>query len=712
LDPLHSTSWHRVAELRPRVSAGVRFHRHHYRGEAWFVVQNPATRRVHRLTPAAYALLALMDGTRTAQEVWELAAARMGDDAPTRDEAVWLLGLLYTADVLRCDVAPDTAELLRRVESEAGRERLGRRNPIAFRVPLLDPDAFLGRIDPWVRPVFSRAGALAWCAVVLAAGLTALRHGPELAAAGRSLLEPEGLLALWLAYPLVKALHELGHALAVKRWGGEVHELGILFLVFVPLPYVDASAASVHPEKHRRMLVAAAGIAVELFLAALGTFVWVAAEPGLVREVAYAVMVLGGVSSVLFNGNPLLRFDGYYVLADALEIPNLASRANRYAGALARRHVLGQRGAELPETAPGEAAWLVGYAVASFAYGMAVLLGIAFFLAGRFFALGVALALATLALRVALPLARHIARVVADPALGERRGRALAGGAGALAAVGLLLFALPLPLRTRSEGVIWLPERSHVRAGAEGFVEEVLAAPHAVVREGEPLIRVRDPSIVARVRVLEGERRELELRLHALTGESRVRAEIEQERLAEAQAELSRARERAGEVTIRAPTGGVFVLAGGDDLVGRYVHQGEVVAYVVDLATATARVVVSQEDVALVRERTTAAWIRRVREVGTVLPARVTREVPAATDRLPTPALGTAGGGRIGVDPTDPDGLRTLEPVFHFDLALLEEVPIRVAGDRVYVRFDHGAEPLAYRAYRSVRRAFLSRIGV
>ena len=712
MDPLYSPSWYQVAELRPRVSRQVRFHRHEYRGEVWYVVQNPTGGRVHRLTPAAHALVGLMDGERTTQEIWELVVARLGDDAPTQDETLCALGLLYVADVLRCDVPPDTTALFRRIQREENRERWRKLSPIAFRMPLFDPDAFLSRWQHWARPLFSRTSAWVWCAVVLAAGISAVKHGPELAAAGRSLFEPASLIALWFVFPVVKALHELGHGFAVKRWGGEVHEMGILFLVFMPLPYVDASAASAFPEKRRRMAVGAAGIAVELFLAATATFVWITVEPGLVRHVAFAVMLVSGVSTLFFNGNPLLRFDGYYVLADAIEIPNLASKGNQYLGALARRWILGLRHTQLRETTPGEPAWLVSYAVASFAYRITVLVSIALYLAGRFFLVGVALALAVLVARIVLPLLRHFSYVLTDPVVGERRGRALAGTLGLVAAAGVLVFGLPIPLHTRSEGVIWLPERSHIRAGAEGFVTEVLAEPHRVVLKGEPLIRTRDAPIEARVQALEAEQRELALRVLALSQENRVQTEIAQDRLADTEAALARARERAGEVLIRSPTEGVFVLAGGEDLVGRYVQQGEVVAYVVDLAAATARVVVPQEDVALLRERTEATWVRLAHDLGTVLPARITRQVPAATDRLPTRALGTAGGGRLAVDPMDPDGLRTIERTFQFDLALPEDAAIRVAGERVYVRFDHGAEPLAQRAYRALRRLFLRQLGV
>ncbi len=712
MESLTSPSWYHVATLRPRLSAQVRFHRHVYRGEVWYVIQNPTTGRVHRLTPSAHALVMAMDGERTSQEIWDAALAELGDDAPTQEETIWVMGLLYMADVLRCGVPPETAEMFQRAQERDEEERRSKLNPISFRVPLLDPDEFLTRWEPWVAPCFSRGGVVLWCIVVAAAGLLALARAPELVAGARSLLEPQSLVALWFAYPIVKALHELGHAFGVKRWGGEVHEIGILFLVFMPVPYVDASASSVFVGKRRRMAVGAAGIAVELFLAAFALLVWLAVEPGWVRHVAYAVMLVGGVSTLLFNGNPLLRFDGYYVLADWLEIPNLSSKASQYLGAVSKRVLLGLRQVQLPDSTPGEAPWLLGYAVASFVYRTLVLFGIAIYLASDFFIVGVVLAVATLILRIVFPLLRQLSFVLTDPTVGERRGRALVGSLGLLTVVGTLLLALPVPLRTRADGVIWLPERSHVRAGADGFVEAVLVTPHTRVEVGQPLIQTRDPSIEARVLSLSARARELRLRFLALDRIDRVAADSARARLEDAEAELQRARERADDVLMRSPTDGVFVVADGRDLLGRYVRQGEVVAYVVDLATATARVVVRQEDAAVLRERTSAVWVRLDHDLGTVLRAEIAREVPAATDRLPTPALGTAGGGPFAVDPMDPDGLKTLDRVFQFDLALPRGTVLPAAGERVHVRFDHAAEPVAQRAYRSLRLLFVRRLGV
>jgi putative peptide zinc metalloprotease protein len=152
-------------------------------------------------------------------------------------------------------------------------------------------------------------------------------------------LAPQNLLLLWFVYPLVKAIHELGHAYATKIYGGEVHEIGVMFLVFVPVPYVDASASSSFPDKRQRMAVGAIGIGVEMLLAAVAVFVFAHATIGLVHAIAYNVILIGGVSTILFNGNPLLRFDGYYVLSDLLDVPNLGPRANAYVGYLAQRRL-------------------------------------------------------------------------------------------------------------------------------------------------------------------------------------------------------------------------------------------------------------------------------------------------------------------------------------------------------------------------------------
>ena len=360
-DSLFSPSWYRVAELKPRLRSHVEIHRHEYRGRLWYVLQDHAGGRSHRLTPAAYRLVGLMDGVRTVEQLWQLTDAQVSDAAPTQDEVIRLLGQLHAADALICDAPPDGQELFRRFQRHQ-RMRWKQRlwTPLAVRLPLFDPDRFLERGLPLVRPLFTGYGVGIWLAVVATGIILAGVHWTDLTQniVDRA-LTPQNLLLLWLVYPVVKALHELGHGFAVKIYGGEVHEIGIMFLVLIPIPYVDASAASGFRGKYRRMTVGAIGIAVELFLGSLALFVWLNAEPGAVHAVAYNIMLISGVSTLLFNGNPLLRFDGYYVLADGLEIPNLGTRSNKFLGYLAQRYLFGTRDAESPANTFGEKVWFV-----------------------------------------------------------------------------------------------------------------------------------------------------------------------------------------------------------------------------------------------------------------------------------------------------------------------------------------------------------------
>ncbi|MBW2270740.1 MAG: peptidase M50 [Deltaproteobacteria bacterium] len=713
-ESLLSSSWYRVAQLKPRRSSQTRLHRHHYRGQRWYVLQNQSTGRCQLLTPSAQLLIGLMDGERTTQEIWDEAARQLGDDCPTQDETIRVLGTLYSADSLRCDISPDTAETFRRTQRRDASERRRRLlQPLSLRFPLFDPDVFLERWVGFVRPLFSVYGALAWCVVVGAALVLGASHWTELTQdAGSRLLSGQSLLVLWIAYPCVKALHEFGHGFAAKVWGAEVHEMGIMFLVLMPVPYVDASAANVFSDKRMRMVVSAAGIGVEVFLAALALLVWLAVEPGLVRSVAYSIIWISGASTLLFNANPLLRFDGYFILSDWIEIPNLSARSNQYLGYLVQRNVFGLNQVRCPVNAPGEARWFLVYGIAAFVYRVLIIFGIALFIAGKFFILGVLLALLSLGMQVIAPAVRQISSVLSSPRFGEKRLRIVATSAGVILGLSGALLLLPVPLYTTARGVVWLPERAQVRAGADAFVTRVLVDSNARVEAGDPVVVAHDPLLEARVAVLEAELRALRARHYDERITDLAKAQLTEEEILTVEASLARALEQAREVVIRSPEQGQLVLPHADDLLGRFVKQGEIVGYVIGAGEPTARVVLSEADVELVRERTKAVEVRLARRIADVQAARIERVVPAATRRLPSRALGTAGGGEWAVDSSDPEGLRTLVPVFELDLALPETSGPGAIGEAVYVRFDHGLEPLALRAYRGVRRLLLSRLSV
>ncbi len=709
----NSPSWYRVAALKPRLKPNAQIHRQLFRDELWYVLEDHASGRYHRFSPAANQIIGLMDGNRTVQEIWDLAERRMGEDVPSQDEVVRLLAQLHGADVLHSDVPPDLDELSRRQEIFRYKTLLQSiRSPLAIRFPLLDPDRFLGASLGVVRPLFSWSGFALWFAMVAAGIVLAGMYWTDLTKdITDRVLSIDNLVVLFFVFPVVKALHEMGHGYATKIWGGEVHEMGIMLLVLMPIPYVDASASSAFRDKRRRMVVGAAGIMVETFIAALAMVVWINIEPGIVRAIAYNVMLIAGVSTLIFNGNPLLRFDGYYIFADWLEIPNLGARSTSYLGSLIRRNLFGVKEAPSP-TAPSERAWLVFYAVASFIYRMFVMVGIVLFVATKFFFIGVILAIWAGILMFVLPLTKNAAFLFTSPRLRENRPRALAVTGLVLGVLGGAFFFAPTPHGTLAEGVVWVPDKAKVSAATNGFVATVLATPNEWVEEGTPLIVMEDPIHLARVRVFEAQLKEFEVKYTAEKVRDRVEAAITGERIKQTKERLLNAREHVRNLVIRSSATGIFLLPNPDDLTGRFMRKGELLGYVVNFEQLTVRVVVTQSDIDLVRRRTQRVDVRLAERIAEVIPATVTREVPAALDRLPSVALGTAGGGVIPIDPSGKGGDVALQKVFQFELALPATARVKQVGGRVFVRFDHGSEALAWQVYRSVRQMFLSKFNV
>ena len=711
---LFSPSWYRVAELKPRLRSHARIHRQHFRGQLWFVLQDQASGRYHRLTPAANLVISLMDGKRSVQEIWDLACSRLDEDGLTQDETIRLLAQLHRADVLHGDIPPDLTEMSERADKQRRRKlMLSMLNPLAVRLPLIDPDKFLAATFPLVRPLFTWFGALLFLGLFGTAVVLAGIHWADLTEnITDRILAAESLLLLVVTYPFVKALHELGHGYAVKNWGGEVHEMGILFLVLMPVPYVDASASAAFREKWRRALVGSAGIFVELLLASVALLVWLQVESGLVRAFAFNVMLIGGVSTLLFNGNPLLRFDGYYVLADLLEIPNLGHRANRYIGYLIQRYLFGATEAASPVTAAGERFWFVSYGLAAFVYRLFIMVAIILFVATKFFVIGVLLAVWSCLLMYGLPLAKGLWFLLTGPSLRQCRGRALSVTLGAVGVLAAILLAIPIPYGTVTEGVVWAPGDALIHARTKGLIAEVLAEPNGAVSRGDPLIRMEEPFLAAQVSVLEAEVRELELRYTATSVDDRVEAKIVREQLKHARAELALNRQRAEDLLVRSPSDGTFILPRAADLPGHFVNKGETLAYVMDFSRPTVRVIVTQDVIDLVRQRTRAIGVRFAERVNQVFQAEIGLEMPSATDQLPSVALSTMGGGQVTMDPSGPGGAKTLEKLFLLELHLDSSVQISTVGGRVYVRFDHGPEPVAWRLYRNVRQLFLRRFNV
>jgi putative peptide zinc metalloprotease protein len=711
---IFSSSWHSVAELKPRLVPQARVHRHVYRSQVWYVVQDQTGGRYHRLSPGAYALVKGMDGARSVQTLWELANTGGEGDACTQNEVVDLLVQMHGADLLQVDSVPDSVALFQRYNKKRiATLKQWLLNPMSLKLPLVDPNNFLSRWAPSLVWLFSPAGALLWLTAVLPALFLAGQHWSELTNnLSDNVLSSSNLMVMVLVFPVVKLLHELGHGFTTKVWGGAVHEMGLMFLVFAPVPYVDASSSAAFLSKYKRAIVAAAGMLVELFLAALALYVWLLIEPGVVRAMAFNVMVVAGISTLAVNGNPLLRYDGYYILSDLIEIPNLGQRGQKYLVYLWDRYVFGAYDAAPVHETKSERLWLFCYTPLAWLYRTFVTVSIILVIGGKFFIFGTLLALWGGFKLVAMPLWAAYKHVTGSPNLRRRRKAALLASLSILAGLWLLGFVLPMPLYTKAEGVVWLPDQAILRAGGNGFFRRWLVTPGVKVKKSMPLYVLEDDLLFTELAVATAKVKETQAKYDAEQFSDPTKAVVSFRQLQGEQEKQAQLEKRAESLIGYANTDGVFVTAQPQDMPGKYFKKGDLIGHVLERDALLARVVVPQDDIDLVRSRLVSIELRLSNWIAQSHHVDLARQSAGGINELPSAALSLNGGGSIVTAPNDPEGLKTVERIFIVDLALPTTVSTVTFGERVHVRFDHGNEPIAWQGLRRLRQLFLSRFGV
>ena len=705
--------WQRLEVLRPSLPRHIDFQRRNYNGELWYLLHDKSNGRFHRLTPSAYRLLSFMNGRNTLPQILQAASApelyENPEEIPTRDELVHLLQYLHVADLLLCDMPPSTQELFSRQQQKKKQRWLQLlMNPLVWKFSLGNPNRFLEKLSPLAKLMTSPAMGIIWLLCVTIALVQAALHWTELTHGQLDkILSPQNLFLLWLIYPLLKVVHELGHGLFTKAWGGDVHEFGVIFMLGTPLPYVDASAATAFKTKRKRMLVSAAGMAVELFLAALALLIWINLEAGILKDILYNVILIGSVSTLFFNGNPLMRYDGYHLLTDAIDQPNLASRANQQISYLIRRYAYGLQGLYPPAANLRQASALTIYSIAALIYRLFILVSIILLAAHYFPKLGLVLALWLIGFQILLPTIKYSLFLLKSPALKAVRKRSMIVVCSSIATLMLFFTFIPMPNTTSTEGVIWLPDNARIKAEASGEITELFIKDGEHVIEGQAVLQLSNPTLIASLTTKQASLREYEARLQEAWGDDRSKAQLLAQDADAIRAEINTLQERVAHLTLRSSTAGRLRITKHYQLEGSFLTQGESVALVETQEPLRVRAALTQEEIGLVKRATNKVELRLASKVAQRIEASISQEVPAGTFELPSPVLGAKGGGRITLDASKPEGTKTSQMIFLVDLTAKDLIQENQFGERAYVRFYHPAEPIATQLYRKLQQIFI-----
>jgi putative peptide zinc metalloprotease protein len=738
-----SANWYGIADLRIRWAISTKTSRQVQRGEIWHVLSGGHAQAT-RLNARAYSIVGRLDGSCTLDQAWRASVAAHGDNSPSQDEVIQVLSVLIRDGLLETDQIPDSAAFEAISAMNRERDRKQSLNAWTIRLFELDPSRFL----PWFAPFARLIMSPVVCALLVAALFSTLIFAES---QWQTLVHDAQLLATqplywligWLIFIPVKFVHELAHALTVQRFGANVSGMGVSLLMGVPAPYVDAKAANTLSSKWQRATVSAAGIVCELMIAGLALWCWSAIAPGMLKSIALTTVITCSVSTLAFNANPLSRMDGYFILTDLLELPNLAQRSQRFWRERLQASILGSTVIDARQSliqTPGEQLWLWLYAPMALTWRVTILIALALWITTAQLAtalpvgwsaaasLGlIGFALIALLLIPFYKLCTAV-RKLARAKHSERRLMKRVSFASALIMIGLLV--LPWPDRSVAIGVLMPPEAAQLRVSSEGFVNEIVATPGTKVAAGAELIRLEDPLLALEYQRAEQKLIATQSALNAALTTDLVKAQnLDEERKRLSQV-IEQLKQRKSKLIVSAPHAGYFELNSANDWRGRFVREGQAIGFVRPLSgTNRITVALDQNLSSRLREESSAKNLLidlareaitrpiEVREYSHTTvklgQANVTHSAAKALSDLPHLALADRHGGPVHTVSKD-NTLKPSAPLYSIDLSLIQiesnPEPARlVSGQRVLVLIDHGYASLAKQSLRWVSQNLTTR---
>jgi putative peptide zinc metalloprotease protein len=726
--------------LNLRLRADLHRVRQQFQGRDCWVLKDPLRLKYFRFEEEEYWLLQQLDGQATLQQLQQQFEERFAPQKIAVREIYRLFGLAHRSGLVISGGAGQGRALLERREEARNKRRWSLVSELlSIRFRGFDPSRVLAVLDRYVGWLFT------WPALALAVvlGIASLllvgSHWSEFylrLPSSSEFFGPTNWLSLAVTLALVKVIHEFGHGLACRRYGGECHEMGVLLLCLTPCLYCDVSDSWTLPSKWKRAAIGAAGMYAELWLASLATWLWWYTEPGLVHHLALNVMFVGSLSTLVFNANPLMRYDGYYILADLVEIPNLRSKATALLRQYVRRFLFNRPPPPDPFLPVQARPLLASYAVASAAYRWVVSASILWFLYELtepygFKVVGQMLATGALVGLGGMPL-YALAKGGWNLWNEERNvntSQALFRGA-ILISLAIGLFCIPLPYYVRC-AIRLQPEASAaVYVEVPGEIQAVLVKPGDTVQAGQPLLKLRNLDLelaAARLKTAwETQTGKLaSLRQRSLADDSALAEVMQaQESLAALEEELRRRKEQLQRLVVIAPRSGVVIPAprrprqqnAADQLAGWHGHPLEPRNRLARLESSDCICLVgdpTQWEAVLAIDGDDVDFVRPGQRVD-LLPAqragaRIASTIGAISrrDMKTTPASMSARSGGELLTQTDAGGRERPMFVTYEAAATFSDASANLAmGGGGIARVHAGYQTPAVRLWREVRRTF------
>lgn len=674
-----------------------------FRGEPSYIIRDPVTFQSQRLSPEDYTVFASIEPSQKLGDVFAALVQKKQADVGHEEDFYRFVMSLHRIGFLQLPISSDKMLYRRHQMKVRARNRERLMSILFLKIPLVNPDAFLTRTINLVKWIFTPHFFALWSAMMLAAGFIVVKRWGEITEPIQGLLATQNLVLMWVTLIGLKIFHEFGHAYCCKHFGGHVPEMGAFMILFTPCAYVDATASWGFNHKRHRVYVCLAGIYFECIIACLAIFVWAFSAPGLVKSAAYNVIFLATVVTVLFNINPLMRYDGYYVLSDMVEIPNLRARSTNYVIAILKRVVFGVPIGQAVRSF-SERAILFSYGVCASIYKVTLMLAISAVIASKVFLGGVALAVVYVGSTVFKTLCKLTEYLWQAEETAHARLRAITISAVTLLLLPLALFFVPVPASVVAGAVVIAERESVAHVREPGFVRELWLENGQQVVAGAPLVALENHVYDEQVANAESMVAAAETRIDAFRVTQPAFVEQESAQLRLSRRELEMARTSRAELVVHAPFDGRVVECLEPEANGRFLTAGTPVATIIAGPYQVVAILNEQQMASVRPEVGDVVSFRSVAFPGLTIEGHIRRVFPAGSRKVDMESLTHLAGGSIAVDPTDGTAA---EPYFEIliDLDKTQAGTLR-HGITGAVRLASRPTPLGVRAtHRIVRFA-------
>jgi putative peptide zinc metalloprotease protein len=666
-----------------------------YDGNPYYVVKDPLTLKYFRMKELEYFIFRLFDGTNTIADIQLRISEEFGGLTVSEEHIKEFVQSLHNMNMLDSFGRGAGKVLFKRTGLK--RKQLFKQTLKSFffiKVPLTDPENFFERFYPYLSFIWTKTFLYIWWALLALAVFIIAANGKEFVMQIQGFLSPANFLLFWFAIIIIKTLHELGHGFTCKHYGGEVHELGILFIVFTPWLYCNVSDAWIFKNNRQKFLVSVAGIMAELLVASIATLIWWRTLPGVINSLAYSIIIICSVDNILRNGNPLLRYDGYYSLADYLEIPNLRMRSSTYLLNLFKKHFLQVNITDEEEnlTSRRKKTYVI-YGVLSFIYRVFIVSVIVGFMASKFFFVGVVLAAFLVFGFFVKPVINSIRFLVQQRAQIRFARLALTLLIIMPVTVSCLVFYKPqLTVATSCavEGV----EQAVVRAGASGYLETTPFHGDSV-KKGQIIASLANPELLAQKEKFDLEKRIVEKMREKALGENRiVEYQLLQADLQRYSSEIDELQKKIDKLTIESEIDGVVVTPRVEERLGDFIREGEILFELADYRQVKINIIIPEAEMSKV-EVGQEVELKTHSFPAQTFAGRVREIAPAQVASLDNLALSSRFGGVLPTAPDYEKGETPNLPYFQVSMILDNSDGFLRPGMTGVSRILTGEKPLA-----------------